>query len=171
MGSEFVAFNGGVPPPKNMTTPYENLRVELANIRYDGLFSMAKLRQLTVILPAVSGKDAFCRHMTPPPGQSLAKRASVTAGLGCESLVRTYVNKKAIFSKAMNSYVLDFGDRVKEKSVKNFQLVAADDSTEMIMQFGKRDRSKFCIDFRYPLSPYQAFAIAVSSLDYKICSE
>jgi hypothetical protein len=40
-------------------------------------------------------------------------------------------------------------------------LIAADNC---LMQFGKRTIDKFTLDYRYPLSPLQAFGIAISML-------
>lgn len=56
--------------------------------------------------------------------------------------------------------------------MKNFQLVAAVDSShnvsaveqeKVILQFGKIGKDIFTMDYRYPLSAYQAFAICLSS--------
>jgi len=37
----------------------------------------------------------------------------------------------------LNAYCLNFGGRVTEASVKNFQLVAEDNPDHVILQFGK----------------------------------
>ena len=53
-------------------------------------------------------------------------------------------------------------------SVKNFQLCERNDQ-DHIMQFGRIEgRHSFTIDYSYPLTPLQAFAIAISSLQSKI---
>jgi hypothetical protein len=39
------------------------------------------------------------------------------------------------------------------------------------MQFGKIDQDTFTMDFRYPLSPVLAFAIALTSFDAKLACE
>jgi tubby-related protein 1 len=39
------------------------------------------------------------------------------------------------------------------------------DEKETVMQFGRINADKFICDFRYPLSPIQAFSIALSSFD------
>ena len=39
------------------------------------------------------------------------------------------------------------------------------------MQFGRTDDHEFTMDFRYPLSAVQAFAIALSSFDSKLAVE
>ena len=39
----------------------------------------------------------------------------------------------------------------------------------MVVQFGKCGGETFALDFSYPVSPVQAFALALSSLDNKLC--
>ena len=39
------------------------------------------------------------------------------------------------------------------------------------MQFGRVSDTTFALDFQHPLSPLQAFAIALSSIDNKIALE
>lgn len=41
----------------------------------------------------------------------------------------------------------------------------------IVMQFGKIDQDAFTMDFRYPLSPVLAFAIALTSFDAKLACE
>lgn len=69
--------------------------------------------------------------------------------------------------------MLDFGGRVRKGSVKNTQLVDADtDSSKILLQFGRTaSRTEFILDFQYPLSPVQAFALALTRLTYKVTAE
>lgn len=41
----------------------------------------------------------------------------------------------------------------------------------ILMQFGKKGNDTFAMDFQYPLSPLQAFAICLSALDNKYACE
>nr|CAB3473860.1 unnamed protein product [Digitaria exilis] len=65
-------------------------------------------------------------------------------------------------------------------SVKNFQLVAAADINDppgtvdeetVLLQFGKVDDDMFTMDYRQPLSAFQAFAISLSSFGTKLACE
>jgi hypothetical protein len=84
-------------------------------------------------------------------------------------------------------------------SVKNFQLTAApqpaampsessqpphqqqaqpsssssssSDHEKVILQFGKVTKDMFTMDYRYPLSAFQAFAICLTSFDTKLACE
>jgi hypothetical protein len=41
----------------------------------------------------------------------------------------------------------------------------------VILQFGKVAKDMFTMDFRYPLSAFQAFALSLSSFDTKLACE
>ena len=78
-------------------------------------------------------------------------------------------NRPPWWNVELNAFVLNFGGRVSVASVKNFQLCDRDDHENIMLQFGRIDgRHSFTMDFSYPLSPMQAFAIAISSLQSKI---
>jgi len=68
--------------------------------------------------------------------------------------------------------VLNFNGRVTEPSVKNFQLIeSAGDGERVLLQFGRIGKDTFTMDLQWPLSPMQAFAIALTSFDSKIACE
>ena len=56
-------------------------------------------------------------------------------------------------------------------SVKNFQLVTPEDEDSVILQFGRVGKDLFTLDLQWPLSPLQAFGLALSSLDSKLACE
>ena len=79
-------------------------------------------------------------------------------------------------------YRLNFHGRVNSPSVKNFQMIQVtaesprplgphsykdDDSQPLVMvQFGKLTlEERFIIDFRAPITPFQAFALALSQFN------
>lgn len=51
------------------------------------------------------------------------------------------------------------------------QVDEKDSEEVVIMQFGRVGDNDFTCDFQAPLSPLQAFGIALSSFDYKIACE
>ncbi|MCL8600387.1 tubby family protein [Proteus mirabilis] len=86
----------------------------------------------------------------------------------------------------LQCWCLNFRGRVTVASVKNFQLIAAaqpttgapmpsqpapPDHDKIILQFGKVGKDMFTMDYRYPLSAFQAFAICLSSFDTKLACE
>ena len=76
-----------------------------------------------------------------------------------------YQNKEPVWREDIKANVLNFGGRVKLASMKNFQMVSAKDVSNVIMQFGRVDRESFILDFKAPLCPLQALAIALSSFN------
>ena len=80
-------------------------------------------------------------------------------------------NKEPKWNASLNAYCLNFNGRVTEASVKNFQLVTADNPDAVVLQFGKTSDTCFTCDFSWPLSPLQAFSICLSSFDHKLACE
>ncbi|KAG2540752.1 tubby-like F-box protein 6 [Panicum virgatum] len=87
-------------------------------------------------------------------------------------------NKSPRWHEQLQCWCLNFRGRVTVASVKNFQLVASDDNgsgsqenDKVILQFGKIGKDLFTMDYRYPISAFQAFAICLSSFDTKIACE
>ncbi|KAL6209334.1 hypothetical protein ACLB2K_020276 [Fragaria x ananassa] len=99
-------------------------------------------------------------------------------------------NKAPRWHEQLQCWCLNFRGRVTVASVKNFQLIAAttqsaagaptpsqppqpapSDHEKIILQFGKVGKDMFTMDYRYPLSAFQAFAICLSSFDTKLACE
>lgn len=89
-------------------------------------------------------------------------------------------NKAPRWHEQLQCWCLNFKGRVTVASVKNFQLVAAtepyhnipvEEQEKVILQFGKIGKDIFTVDYRYPLSAFQAFAISLSSFDTKPACE
>jgi hypothetical protein len=78
-------------------------------------------------------------------------------------------NRPPWWNVEIGAFVLNFGGRVSVASVKNFQLCERANQDQIMLQFGRiQGRHSFTMDFQYPLTPMQAFAIAISSLQSKI---
>ena len=91
-------------------------------------------------------------------------------------------NKAPRWHEQLQCWCLNFRGRVTVASVKNFQLIADGQATaaqagassehdKIILQFGKVGKDTFTMDYRYPLSAFQAFAICLSSFDTKLACE
>ncbi|KAJ3299816.1 hypothetical protein HK104_006750 [Borealophlyctis nickersoniae] len=74
-------------------------------------------------------------------------------------------NKPPRWNEATQSHCLNFGGRVTQPSIKNFQLVGDGDEGYIVMQFGRCGADCFSLDARYPMTPIEAFAVAISSFD------
>ncbi|XP_078434005.1 tubby-like F-box protein 8 [Wolffia australiana] len=100
-------------------------------------------------------------------------------------------NKAPRWHEQLQCWCLNFRGRVTVASVKNFQLIAetqaatmaattattttttttAVEQEKIILQFGKVGKDMFTMDYRYPLSAFQAFAICLTSFDTKLACE
>lgn len=89
-------------------------------------------------------------------------------------------NKSPRWHEQLQCWCLNFKGRVTVASVKNFQLMAAVGASQnvpvaeqekVILQFGKIGKDIFTMDYCYPLSAFQAFAICLSSFDTKPACE
>ncbi|URE30907.1 tubby-like F-box protein [Musa troglodytarum] len=89
-------------------------------------------------------------------------------------------NKAPRWHEQLQCWCLNFRGRVTVASVKNFQLVAAADPSrhvspaeqeKVVLQFGKIGKDIFTMDYQYPLSAFQAFAICLTSFDTKPACE
>ncbi|KAF2314953.1 hypothetical protein GH714_037304 [Hevea brasiliensis] len=87
-------------------------------------------------------------------------------------------NKAPRWHEQLQCWCLNFNGRVTVASVKNFQLVASAENgvgrqehENVVLQFGKVGKDVFTMDYQYPISAFQAFAICLSSFDTKIACE
>ncbi|CAN8255936.1 unnamed protein product [Cochlearia groenlandica] len=96
-------------------------------------------------------------------------------------------NKAPRWHEQLRCWCLNFHGRVTVASVKNFQLVAAAAASSgggsgaglsperqderIILQFGKIGKDMFTMDYGYPISAFQAFAICLSSFETRIACE
>ncbi|PIN12132.1 Tub family protein [Handroanthus impetiginosus] len=89
-------------------------------------------------------------------------------------------NKAPRWHEHLECWCLNFHGRVTVASVKNFQLVAMKDQSKpgakgdeetVLLQFGKVGDDTFTMDYRHPLSPFQAFAICLTSFGTKLACE
>src|SRR5262249_52765141 len=71
--------------------------------------------------------------------------------------------KSPRWHQQLHCWCLNFHGRVTVASVKNFQLVSAVDCEKVVLQFGKVGKDLFTMDYRYPISAFQAFAICLTS--------
>ncbi|XP_053946460.1 tubby-related protein 4 isoform X1 [Anastrepha ludens] len=70
-------------------------------------------------------------------------------------------NKAPMWNELNQVYQLDFGGRVTQESAKNFQI---EFRGKQVMQFGRIDGNAYTLDFQYPFSALQAFAVALANV-------
>ncbi|KAL3635377.1 Tubby-like F-box protein 7 [Castilleja foliolosa] len=89
-------------------------------------------------------------------------------------------NKAPRWHEHLECWCLNFHGRVTVASVKNFQMAATVDQSKpggkgdeetVLLQFGKVADDTFTMDYRQPLSAFQAFAICLTSFGTKLACE
>lgn len=83
----------------------------------------------------------------------------------CQSRVFVMHNKAPLWNENTQVYQLDFGGRVTQESAKNFQVEL---QGKQVMQFGRIDGQAYTLDFQYPFSAVQAFAVALANVTQRL---
>ncbi|KAG1714114.1 Tubby-related protein 4 [Nymphon striatum] len=74
-------------------------------------------------------------------------------------------NKAPLWNDTSQVYQLDFGGRVTQESAKNFQI---EFKGKQVMQFGRIDGNAYTLDFQYPFTAVQAFAVALANVTQRL---
>lgn len=171
-GTEYMLWGKSDDPHVNKGYAHEQLCI---NFKQAGITSSGGPRTMFSVLPlpeaqwqpsAPDGSDSLsnslemARHKELPP--YLERKMAMLCTKPCE------------WDENLKAYMLDFKGRVKEASVKNFQLVHWDHNTDrrgpdVMLQFGKIEDDLYALDFAYPMNIEVAFAIALASIDTKLC--
>ncbi|GAB9472078.1 Tubby-like protein [Globisporangium polare] len=142
------------------------IREELGCVTYEPNRTSVGPRKMRVVIPDVDENGVSSKVVRPMSRQDrLVTRLS---GGDLKDLMK-FSNREPVFREDLGAYCLDFGGRVSMASVKNFQLINTEDpSMGNILQFGRVADDMFTMDFQWPLSPFQAFSICLSSCDTKL---
>ena len=156
----------GKEPDK--TKNLNETRAELGIVKYEkNFFGMKGPRKMTVFIPSSNPDGSLMEFKPLKDNDDLSSRFKAGRKEGITKLI----NKPPKWSAENDAFVLDFFDRVKKPSVKNFQLINELDEDYIFLQFGKVDEDIFNMDFQWPMTPAQAFAICLSSFDTKLACE
>ncbi|XP_024532708.1 tubby-like protein 4 [Selaginella moellendorffii] len=90
------------------------------------------------------------------------------------SNVKELVSKTPCYNNILKRYELDFRESSKmgakiKTSVKNFQLTVEDQGKQAVLLLGKLSKSTYVMEYRFPLTGFQAFGICLASIDSKLC--
>ena len=129
----------------------------LGNIRYNiNPFGIKGPRKFTVLLPRLIDEE----HVI-----------YTNKIEGNAKFMDIYKNTDPVWSKEYREYKLDFNERVKLKSKKNFIMLDSMNDNEKIIQFGIIDKDTYALDFQFPISVFQAFCIGITSIIDKVSCE
>ncbi|KAM8779292.1 tubby-related protein 1 isoform 1-T1 [Rhynchonycteris naso] len=169
LGNRFTVFDNGQTPHRGGgSTDVGSLRQELAAVIYEtNVLGFRGPRRMTVIIPGMNADNERVPIRPRNASDGLLVRWQNKT---LESLIELH-NKPPVWNEDSGSYTLNFQGRVTQASVKNFQIVHADDPDYIVLQFGRVAEDAFTLDYQYPLCALQAFAIALSSFDGKLACE
>ncbi|EDV19714.1 uncharacterized protein TRIADDRAFT_33067, partial [Trichoplax adhaerens] len=169
IGTRFTVYDNGINPAKgSVGIDGSSNREELAAIIYDtNVLGFKGPRKMTILIP---GMDANQERVAVRPRNANETLLERWKSGRMDNLLELH-NKAPEWNDNTQSYVLNFHGRVTQASVKNFQVVHDNDVDYIIMQFGRVSEDAFTMDYKYPLSALQAFAISLSSFDGKLACE
>jgi len=166
LGTEFNLWDHGENPKD--TNDLNKVREQMGVIVYESnLLGARGPRKMKVLIPDVkpTGEVYQFKPMTGKEGIQVNWKNGKKEGL------KEVFNKPPKWNDQVQAFVLNFNGRVEKPSVKNFQLIDEADENAIYLQFGRVTDEQFNMDFQWPLSPFQAFSICLSSFDYKIACE
>ncbi|GAB2284379.1 Tubby-like F-box protein 7 [Dionaea muscipula] len=150
-----------------------------------GNFEVGKVSYEFNLLKSRGPRRMVCSLRCPSSGESTADQIQNTRmkKLDASTAQAGYTvlkNKAPRWHEHLQCWCLNFHGRVTVASVKNLQLIATQDQSqpggkgdeeEVLLQFGKVSDDTFTMDYRQPLSAFQAFAICLTSFGMKLACE
>ncbi|KAJ8553552.1 hypothetical protein K7X08_024230 [Anisodus acutangulus] len=151
--------------------------------RHNSTTKQSKLLGVVTFMPTIATWTGSYRRMKAciPKHQSMQLKSTTQhmSGLPTDweehmDKVNQFFSKIPHYNKVSREYELDFRDRGRaglriQSSVKNFQLTMEKNGRQTILQLGRVGKAKYVMDYRYPLTGYQAFCICLASIDSKLC--
>ncbi|CAG9321252.1 unnamed protein product [Blepharisma stoltei] len=165
IGNEFVLYDTG-KNPKSKGATSANVREELGAVLYESNIMGPKApRKMTVLIPEV---DSSTRVVWKP----MKTEDSMVSHYGTSYLsgLSKFINKPPSWNEFSNSYHLNFSQKAIA-SVKNFQIISELNENKILLQLLRIGDQHFSFEIEYPFSPLQAFGVAISSFDNKLCTE
>lgn len=168
VGTDFIFFDKGVAPEKNTSGSQDDIRQELGGVVYSSnVYGMKGPRKMRVVIPTITEDGTRTQFRPMKSNDSMIEKYKANDLKGLLVLQ----NKSPVWNETTKSYMLNFRNRVKQASVKNFQVVSVEDSETVLMQFGRVSGGVFSMDYSWPLNLFQAFAISLTSFDNKLACQ
>jgi tubby-related protein 1 len=124
-------------------------------------------RKMRILIPEVDKNDNYVEFRPSNEKDSMIEKFKANQ----RSNMRFLFNKPPKWNDEAEAFVLNFHGRVDKPSVKNFQLIDTVNEDYVYLQFGRVGDDAFNMDVRWPMSLAQAFAIVLSSFDFKLACE
>jgi len=170
MGTEFNIYDNGKNP--NDSKNLNEIRCQYASVVYESNFLGLKgPRTMKVLIPDLEYDEIPMIKPLNNDSGIIERYNNNNVNYNTKCSISCFVNKKPAYSEQHKSFFLNFSGRIKQGSVKNFQIIKENDPDYLYIQFGRIDDNTFALDFQYPFSPLQAFSVALTSLDRKFACE
>jgi hypothetical protein len=172
IGNEFNIFGRGKKANK-LNKNFTELRPQYGAVKYElNILGLKGPRKMSVYLSGINNQETI--SFKPTSDKLYLQNLKNYSNILCD----LYINKPPIWDESKiffkfsvyKTYGLKFNSRVEKSSTKNFQLIKVN-GEEILLQFGKINDNLFSMDFQHPLSPFQAFAICLTSLASKRACE
>ncbi|KAM3395992.1 tubby-like F-box protein 7 [Capsicum galapagoense] len=188
LGTNFTIYDS--QPPHNGARPSSSRSLrrfaskQISPQLPAGNFEVGHVSYKLNLLKSRGPRRMICSLKCPCPGEAVMDKSQNAPKKkqpgSAETNSTVLKNKAPRWHEHLQCWCLNFHGRVTVASVKNFQLVATMDQSQpggkgdedtVILQFGKVGDDIFTMDYRKPLSAFQAFAICLTSFGTKLACE
>lgn len=165
--NKYLIYDNGENVDKNSHAKDDQGRLELGYVAYTkGKNSIPGMRELEYIIPNIDEEGTPIKFQPANQTGSLAQKCT----LEDTSSMIFLKTQTPYWNEEKQKHMMSFSERVKEASVKNFQLkyktaeeANADD--DILLEFGRSGKESFALTVKYPLSIMNAFSLALSTFD------
>ena len=180
--TEYIIYDHGKNPNSSVVDDNDehhggegnNARIELGSVVYAPHSSLGKggPRSITVGISNVDEEGDQVKVWQPLHNNNdsmldcLKQKMEEEVPKSMDERLLRLESKQPAWDETMQRFFLNFNGRVTMASVKNYQL--EDANGDVCLQFGRTGKDEFILDVQWPLSPFQAFALALSSFDSKV---
>jgi tubby-related protein 1 len=182
VGTEFQVFDDGLNPKDSEEdgaagaagSANTAVRCELGAVMYAAnVLGSRGPRKMQVALPGLDESNRIIKWRDGSGPSNASAGEDMLSRIKDRNLrdLIYLINKPPRWNEQVGAYVLNFNGRVTMASVKNFQLVDPEEQNSVVLQFGRVGKDEFTMDMQYPISPFQAFAVTLSSFDSKIACD
>ena len=168
--SKYLIYDNGENIDRNKKAEDEQARCELGYVAYfQGKNKAPCMRNLEFIIPNIDSNSDPIKFQPTSQAESLAQKCTQE---DISSMI-VFETQKPYWNEELQKHMMSFSERVKEPSVKNFQLkykrIEGPENTEekddILLEFGRIDKDNFALTLKYPFSIMNAFGLALSTFD------
>ncbi|KAI3961412.1 hypothetical protein MKX01_004081 [Papaver californicum] len=187
LGTKFTIYDSQPPyngaKPSNCPSTRRFASKQISPQVPAGNFEIGKVSYKFNLLKSRGPRRMLCNLRSSETKQVTVEEPQKDSELQGETAISNCMvlrNKAPRWHEPLQCWCLNFHGRVTVASVKNFQLAAVVDPSQpggkgdedvVLLQFGKVGDDLFTMDYRQPLSAFQAFAICLTSFGTKLACE